>query len=536
MDQLRLLIEWSRGGDLEAYGRLVERFQDMVYGYARATLGDRHLAEDAAQEAFIEAYRSLGTLEDVDAFPAWLRRIVFRRCRRLVRGKAVATVPLKEAIDMPTHQDNPSKRASDHEMAERVLAAIRALPKAQREATTLFYVNGYSQGEIAGFLQLPVNTVKSRLHAARATLSREVLDMVGDILETEKPKAELPRRVLSGLITEAEAARKHRDAGRLVEVCDDALGRMEGVKLTAGQRAKRAYVLTLRGEAKAHGQGEVDDAASDYEAAWDEATEIGDTAMQGRACRGAIVMLIGAGQTDRARGWAKRGVEAARALPGATAGRAALRGVCEAALVLCRGKRSGWMPYDKGGFVLGWFDVEQDGDRLVVASPRVHDRPPHAANVLKPLRMGTPVYSCAISLVHHVLMSMPAKLKGGARGKAELVLPDSRRLHLGDLRLKGTTRAAQKRETVEVAAGRFLCWKLTTKIEVIDAKPVETSHLQYTIGSVTGEVTTWLAPGGGMGKLELGEGIGHRTELELQEMNVGAGGGDGEGRVRALQW
>jgi hypothetical protein len=60
MDELRTLVERSRAGDLDAYGEIVRRFQDMACGYAYALLGDFHLAQDAAQEAFVQGYRSLG--------------------------------------------------------------------------------------------------------------------------------------------------------------------------------------------------------------------------------------------------------------------------------------------------------------------------------------------------------------------------------------------------------------------------------------------------------------------------------------------
>lgn len=65
----------------------MRRFQDMAYGYAYAVLNDFHLAEDAAQEAFVEAHGCLPNLEHPQAFPAWLKRIVFKHCDRLTRGK-----------------------------------------------------------------------------------------------------------------------------------------------------------------------------------------------------------------------------------------------------------------------------------------------------------------------------------------------------------------------------------------------------------------------------------------------------------------
>ena len=67
MKKLRVLVNRTRSGDLEAFGRIVRRFQDMAYGYAYSILGDSHLAEHAAQEAFLEAYRQLPNLRKPEA-------------------------------------------------------------------------------------------------------------------------------------------------------------------------------------------------------------------------------------------------------------------------------------------------------------------------------------------------------------------------------------------------------------------------------------------------------------------------------------
>src|SRR5437879_12394978 len=81
-----------------AFSLIVERYQNAAYGYALAILGDPHLARDAAQEAFLTAYCSLGQLRSPEAFPGWLRRIVRTRCRLLRREHPPATASL-DALD-----------------------------------------------------------------------------------------------------------------------------------------------------------------------------------------------------------------------------------------------------------------------------------------------------------------------------------------------------------------------------------------------------------------------------------------------------
>ena len=140
MEELASLVVRSRAGELDAYGDVVRRFQDMAFGYAYSILGDFHLAEDAAQEAFVDAYRSLSQLADPAAFPGWFRRIVQRRCGRLMRGKRVSTVPLTAAGSVAAPGHGPVEAAERQEMQARVLTAIRSLPEPQRTATTLFYI------------------------------------------------------------------------------------------------------------------------------------------------------------------------------------------------------------------------------------------------------------------------------------------------------------------------------------------------------------------------------------------------------------
>ena len=183
MEEVRSLVTQAQAGDLDAYGAIVRRFQDMAYGYGYSILGDFHLAEDAAQEAFIQAYRDLPTLREPAAFPGWFRRIVFKHCDRLTRRRRVSTMPLEAAAGIASRDPGPDEVAEEREMKDRVLEAIQALPENERVVTTLFYINGYSQREIAGFLDVPVTTVKNRLHTSRRRLKERMIRMVDETLK-----------------------------------------------------------------------------------------------------------------------------------------------------------------------------------------------------------------------------------------------------------------------------------------------------------------------------------------------------------------
>jgi RNA polymerase sigma factor (sigma-70 family) len=199
MEEVKALVEAAQSGDTRAFGRIVGRFQDMALGYAHAILGDFHLAEDVTQEAFVAAYCGLGKLKDPAAFAGWLRQIVRFQCNRILRARCVETIPLEQAAEPGSRATDPGIAAQDREMAEAALRAIRSLSEPLREATTLFYINGYSHQEISSFLEVPVNTVKSRLNASRKQLSDEVIHMVGQTLSSHGLGDDFAGKVIEGI-------------------------------------------------------------------------------------------------------------------------------------------------------------------------------------------------------------------------------------------------------------------------------------------------------------------------------------------------
>ncbi|MCE5323768.1 sigma-70 family RNA polymerase sigma factor [bacterium] len=199
MKDLTSLISRTKSGDLDAYGEIVRRFQDMAYGYSYSMLGDFTAAEDAAQESFIQAYKELANLREPDAFPGWFRKIVYTQCAMIARRNSVPTVPLDDVMELPSANTGPHELAEQSEMRQRVLNAIRALPENERVVTALFYINGYSHNDIAGFLEVPLSTVKSRLHTARTRLKKRMIDMVSESLHANKLPEDFGKRVLSSI-------------------------------------------------------------------------------------------------------------------------------------------------------------------------------------------------------------------------------------------------------------------------------------------------------------------------------------------------
>lgn len=185
MEALHTLVTAAQAGDFDAFGAIVQRFQGMAYTTALTMLDDAQLAEDAAQEAFIEAYLNLPKLRDPQAFPGWFRRIVLRQGDRLIRGKQPTFVPLEAETNVDAPQDalNPAHVVERRETRDVVRGAIAALPEHERSAILLFYGSGYALNDISEFLEVPLSTVKKRLFDARKHLKTRLAHAVHENLQ-----------------------------------------------------------------------------------------------------------------------------------------------------------------------------------------------------------------------------------------------------------------------------------------------------------------------------------------------------------------
>ena len=184
-----LLVRSAQAGDELAFAELVRAHQDRAVAYATAILGDYHLAEDAAQEAFVDAYRELRSLREPASFGSWFRRIVFKHCDRLTRGKRPALSGLESALDIASPGPSPHEALETGETHAALRNAIGALSHAEQQAVLLFYMGECSHAEIAAFLGVTSNAVKTRLYSARQRLRR----YMGDIekrLEGARPSSD----------------------------------------------------------------------------------------------------------------------------------------------------------------------------------------------------------------------------------------------------------------------------------------------------------------------------------------------------------
>jgi len=190
MDEVAL-IKAVRNGDLDAYNRLVLAFQDMVYSQAYRMMGEPEPAEDAAQDAFIAAFRHIGDYRG-GSFKAWLLRIVTNICYdELRRRKRKPTSPLEpldsdaEEIESPRWMMDPGlspeEEAERAELAKALQRCLNDLSPEFRSVVILVDIQGMDYSEAALAVGKPLGTVKSRLARARLRL-RECLQGFWELL------------------------------------------------------------------------------------------------------------------------------------------------------------------------------------------------------------------------------------------------------------------------------------------------------------------------------------------------------------------
>jgi RNA polymerase sigma factor (sigma-70 family) len=197
-------VRHASGGDVKAFVDLTRQFQHFAFGAALALVNDFHQAEDIVQEAFVAAWSALPSLADPAAFPGWLRGIVRHQAFRVLRKRALRTVPLGEAEDLPGEELAADRRLEQRQQSAMALAAIAGLPDKLREPATLFFIHDCSHQDIAVFLGLPVATVNNRLHAARSKLKERMLVMVNETFHAHALPDDFANRI--GRLIEARGA------------------------------------------------------------------------------------------------------------------------------------------------------------------------------------------------------------------------------------------------------------------------------------------------------------------------------------------
>lgn len=158
----------AREGSEDAFRLLVERHARAAYRLALRLTGDPEEAEEAAQDALVQAWRGLATFRDESGFSTWLYRIVTNRCANVRRDRRPATDKLSETLAATARM--PHDAAADREEFDLLVRAIAELPFDQRAPLVLHHFEACSYDEIAVILHTTVPAVKGRIHRARRSL------------------------------------------------------------------------------------------------------------------------------------------------------------------------------------------------------------------------------------------------------------------------------------------------------------------------------------------------------------------------------
>jgi RNA polymerase sigma-70 factor (ECF subfamily) len=163
-------------GDQAAFAVIVEEHQAMVFSIAFHYLHDRSLAEDVAQEVFLELYQKLATIQSLPHLLFWLRRVAVHRS--IDQGRKL-NHRREQELDSVT-EPTAAGAASDPLLHDRLRQSLQALPEKQRMVVVLRYQEDMGPAEIAEVMEMPVNTVKSTLHRTLEELRKKLTRKIGE--------------------------------------------------------------------------------------------------------------------------------------------------------------------------------------------------------------------------------------------------------------------------------------------------------------------------------------------------------------------
>jgi len=188
----RDLVRRALDGDDRAFAWLVRRYERGLYNLAYRMVRDAEVARDLTQEIFVRVHRSLAKYDPVYPFPSWIYRVGSNLCIDWIRKRRLDTVSLDAPIhtgedqtvtrELPDGGADPLEITERRERAEMLAVALAKLPEAHRLILLLRHQRELSYEEIALTLDVPLGTVKARIHRAREAF-RKILEEDHDLEE-----------------------------------------------------------------------------------------------------------------------------------------------------------------------------------------------------------------------------------------------------------------------------------------------------------------------------------------------------------------
>jgi RNA polymerase sigma-70 factor, ECF subfamily len=168
-------LKRALNGDSQAFSQLVEHYQRPVYNLCYRMLGNAQDAEDAAQEAFLRAYKSMRQYDFKRSFSTWLLSIAAHYCIDQIRRRRMVTISVEELVvpDLPVDEPDMDSRLSRKEDQKNIRALLQVLESVDRAVVIMYYWYDFSYEEISQTLKLSESAVKSRLHRARRAMASQ---------------------------------------------------------------------------------------------------------------------------------------------------------------------------------------------------------------------------------------------------------------------------------------------------------------------------------------------------------------------------
>ena len=215
MTEIEELVVRAQSGDLEAFGRLVERTQALAYGAAVGVLRDPGLAQDATQDAFLRAYRRLADLQAPELFLGWLRRIVISVALNSRRRHRYTLLQLDDMADVPI-LDEREERWSELQRL-RLASALVTLTPADRRLCDRRYHGRWTAARLAQDAGVDENTMRKRLQRVRDKLRKEIEMSEQRHVRPGDLAADLPAKVLELLARPTLTDLPENPVGRILE-------------------------------------------------------------------------------------------------------------------------------------------------------------------------------------------------------------------------------------------------------------------------------------------------------------------------------
>jgi RNA polymerase sigma-70 factor (ECF subfamily) len=187
-------LQQAIAGDANAFGNIVESYHQSVFNLCYRMLGDQYEAEDAAQEAFFRAFKSLNRYDSKRSFSTWLLSIAAHYCIDQLRKRRMKFVSLDDLSHREISDPSPNPEGSlrSREDQQEVRTLLEMLSPTDRAAVVMRYWYDFSYDEISNALNISISAVKSRLHRARRTLAQSWSNKSYQSLNHERKYHESP--------------------------------------------------------------------------------------------------------------------------------------------------------------------------------------------------------------------------------------------------------------------------------------------------------------------------------------------------------